>query len=174
MGAACVLVTTQGTRAPIWPSGRCALAVCRACPRDGRNLSGPYPGFGTSQQTAFDYVPGPQPVYEMADVSPKDLDALFTYDAFSILAWTALERFGFCGQGEAARIYPRRAHRAGWGTAHEHSWWADVRGPYRGLESPGSRKLRQLRGECGERQIPNAQLIQWANAYGDSLIYRAG
>ena len=38
--------------------------------------------------------PAPQPVYEMAGVSSKDMDALFTYDAFAILAWTALERLG--------------------------------------------------------------------------------
>jgi len=32
--------------------------------------------------------------------------------------------------------------------------------------------VRQLRGECGPRQIRAAAIIQWANAYGDSLIYR--
>ena len=31
--------------------------------------------------------------------------------------------------------------------------------------------VRQLRQECEARQIPDAQVIQWANAYGDSLMY---
>jgi hypothetical protein len=31
--------------------------------------------------------------------------------------------------------------------------------------------VRQLRGESGARQVQNAEIIQWANAYGDSLIY---
>ena len=30
---------------------------------------------------------------------------------------------------------------------------------------------RQLRGECGLRQVRDAEIIQWANAFGDSLIY---
>ena len=171
-GAACVLVTTQErardmARRPVCISGMQGLPAGR------EEFIWTYPGFGTSQQTACDYVPGPQPVYEMADVSPKDLDALFTYDAFSILAWTALERFGFCGQGEAAAFtqdgrielggeLPMNTNGGLMSEGHIMGWNHQVE------------IVRQLRGECGERQIPNAQLIQWANAYGDSLIYRAG
>ena len=61
-----------------------------------------YPGFGVAQQEVFDYKPELQPIYKMAGVTHKDINALFTYDAFSILVWTALERWGFCGVGEAA------------------------------------------------------------------------
>ena len=31
--------------------------------------------------------------------------------------------------------------------------------------------VRQLRHECGPRQIEGAEVIQWANVYGDSLMY---
>jgi len=130
-----------------------------------------YPGFGTSQQDAFAYAPGLQPVYQMAGVMPKDINALFTYDAFSILAWTALERFGFCGQGEAAAFtqdgrielggaLPMNTNGGLLSEGHIMGWNHQVE------------IVRQLRGECGQRQIANAQIIQWANAYGDSLIYR--
>ena len=109
----------------------------------------------------------------MAGVTPKDIDALFTYDAFSILVWTALERFGFCGQGEAATFTQARRIELGGALpmntnggllseAHIMGWNHQVE------------IVRQLRGECGKRQVADAQVMQWANAYGDSLIYRKG
>ncbi len=130
-----------------------------------------YPGFGVAQQEVWDYKPDLQPVYRMAGVTPKDIDALFTYDAFSILVWTALERFGFCGLGEAAAFtqegrielggeLPMNTNGGLLSEAHIMGWNHQVE------------IVRQLRGECGPRQIPHAEIIQWANAYGDSLIYR--
>jgi hypothetical protein len=32
--------------------------------------------------------------------------------------------------------------------------------------------VRQLRGACGPRHVVHARIMQWANAYGDALIYR--
>ncbi len=129
-----------------------------------------YPGLGVVQQPVFEYEAGLQPVYKMAAVTPKDIDALFTYDAFSILAWIALERFGFCKPGEAAgftqngRIeiggeLPMNTHGGLLSEAHIMGWNHQVE------------IVRQLRGEGGSRQVRDAEVIQWANAYGDSLIY---
>jgi acetyl-CoA acetyltransferase len=169
-GAACVIVTTSERardlkKPPVYISGMQGL------PGGREEFIWAYPGFGTSQQDAFDYTPGLQPVYQMAGVTPKDIAALFTYDAFSILAWIALERFGFCGQGEAAAFtqdgrielggaLPMNTNGGLISEAHVMGWNHQVE------------IVRQLRGECGQRQVANAQVIQWANAYGDSLIYR--
>jgi acetyl-CoA acetyltransferase len=171
-GAACVIVTTSERardlkQPPVYISGMQGLPAGRD------EFIWTYPGFGVSQQDVFDYTPGVQPVYQMADVTHKDIDALFTYDAFSILVWTALERFGFCGQGEAAAFtqdgrielsgaLPMNTNGGLMSEAHVMGWNHQVE------------IVRQLRGECGQRQIANAQVIQWANAYGDSLIYRKG
>ena len=95
---------------------------------------------------------------------------MFTYDAFSILVWTALERFGFCGQGEAASFtqdgrielggeLPMNTNGGLMSEGHIMGWNHQVE------------IVRQLRQECKARQIPDAQVIQWANAYGDSLMY---
>ena len=171
-GAACVIVTTSERardlkKPPVYLSGLQGLPAGR------EEFIWTYPGFGVSQQAGFDYKPGLQPVYQMAGVTPKDIDALFTYDAFSILVWTALERFGFCGQGEAATFtqagrielggaLPMNTNGGLLSEAHIMGWNHQVE------------IVRQLRGECGKRQVADAQVMQWANAYGDSLIYRKG
>jgi acetyl-CoA acetyltransferase len=168
-GAACVIVTTAERardlkKPPVYISGMQGL------PGGHEEFIWAYPGFGVVQQSVFDYDAGVQPVYQMAGVAPKDIDALFTYDAFSILPWIALERFGFCKPGEAAdftqngRIevggeLPINTNGGLLSEAHIMGWNHQVE------------IVRQLRGECGPRQVKNAKLIQWANAYGDSLIY---
>ena len=32
--------------------------------------------------------------------------------------------------------------------------------------------VRQLRGECGARQVRDAEVMQWATVWGDSIIFR--
>jgi acetyl-CoA acetyltransferase len=168
-GAACVIVTTAERardlkKPPVYISGMQPL------PGGHEEFIWAYPGFGVLQQSVFNYDAGVQPVYRMAGVMPKDIDALFTYDAFSILPWIALERFGFCKPGEAAAFtqngrielggeLPINTNGGLLSEAHIMGWNHQVE------------IVRQLRGECGARQIKDVELIQWANAYGDSLIY---
>ena len=129
------------------------------------------PGLGIAQQTTTGVHSRPVDVevYGSAGVQRSDVKALYTYDAFSPLVLFALERFGFCGAGEAAdfvqdgRIAPggelpvntnggllSEAHIAGWNHVREMT--------------------RQLRGTAGPRQIANADVLQWAAAWGDSFI----
>jgi acetyl-CoA acetyltransferase len=168
-GAACVIVTTAERardckKRPVYIGGMQAL------PGSREEFIWSYPGLGVAQQSVFEYRPELQPVYKMAGITPADVDALFTYDAFSILAWIALERWGFCKPGEApaftagGRIevggaLPMNTHGGLLSEAHVMGWNHQVE------------MVRQLRGECGPRQVKDATIIQWANAYGDSLIY---
>jgi acetyl-CoA acetyltransferase len=170
-GAACVIVTTADRardlrKPPVYISGMQGL------PGGNEEFIWAYPGLGVAQQSIFDYEAGLQPVYQMADVKPEDIDILYSYDAFSILPWIALERFGFCKPGEASD-FTRDGHMEIGGAlplntnggllseAHIMGWNHQVEA------------VRQLRGECGPRQVKDAKLIQWANAYGDSLIYHS-
>jgi acetyl-CoA acetyltransferase len=168
-GAACVIVTTAERardcrKKPVYIGGMQPL------PAGHEEFIWAYPGLGVAQQSVFEYQPGLQPIYKMAGVSQKDMDALFTYDAFSILAWIALERWGFCKPGEAAEFtqggrielggeLPINTNGGLLSEGHIMGWNHQVE------------IVRQLRGECGGRQITDAHVIQWANAYGDSLIY---
>ena len=171
-GAACVLVTTAerargGARPPVLIAG---MQGMRAGPDEF--LFG-LPGLGIGSQRSFRYTPTDDElsVYRMAGVARDDLDGLYTYDAFSPLVLFVLERFGFCGLGEAAawvqngRIglggeLPMNTSGGLLSEAHVSGWNSIVE------------IVRQLRGECGERQVPDARVMQWATAWGDSLVFR--
>ena len=107
----------------------------------------------------------------MAGVDRSAIDGFYTYDAFSPLVLFALERFGFCGPGEAARwvqggrIGPggelpvntsggllSEAHVGGWNSIAEI--------------------VRQLRHKAGPRQIADAKFLQWGTVWGDSAVFR--
>lgn len=130
------------------------------------------PGLGVAQATVFPYeAPGKdQLVYQMAGVSPSDVDLLQVYDAFSPLVLLSLERLGFCNPGEAAdfvqdgRIGPGGALPVNTGggmlsEGHLNGW------------SQIAEIVAQLRGQAGERQVPDAKIAQWGTSLGDSLIF---
>ena len=169
-GAACVLVA-RAERAGDLRKPAVLISGMQPLPAGRDEFIWTYPGFGVAQQTRRPYEAGIQPVYRMADMDRSAIDALFTYDGFSFLVWMALERWGFCNPGEApaftrnGRIefdgaLPMNTSGGSLSEAHLMGWNQQVE------------IVRQLRGECGDRQVPGAEVIQWANAYGDSLIYR--
>jgi acetyl-CoA acetyltransferase len=131
------------------------------------------PGLGINQQPTERVTPRERDlmVYRRADIDRDAIQGLYTYDAFSPLVLFALERFGFCGAGEAAAWVQdgrielggnlpvntsggllSEAHICGWNSICE--------------------MVRQLRGDAGPRQIPNAHILQWATCWGDSVILR--
>jgi acetyl-CoA acetyltransferase len=170
-GAAVVLVT-RSDRARSAPKPAVKILAAQGI-RSGRDefIFGP-PRNGIEQQTVGD--PGPNPkdlaVYAMAGVGPKDVDAFYTYDAFSPLVWYALERFGHCQPGEAPHFV-----KSG-GIGLDGRLPSNTNG---GLLSEGHlagwnmivELVRQFRGECGERQLKRLEVAQWATAFGDSVLF---
>lgn len=171
-GAACVLVTSaerarDGAHPPVYVAGMQGIRAGREDVLFGR------PGLGIWQQRTFRWTPPEEDllVYRMAGVATRDIDGLYTYDAFSPLVWFVLERFGFCGPGEAAawvqkgRIelggeLPMNTSGGLLSEAHVSGWNHIVE------------IVRQLRGECGERQVAGARVMQWGTAWGDSIVFR--
>lgn len=111
-------------------------------------------------------------VYEMAGVQRDDLDALMIYDNFSPTVLFSLEGFGFCDQGEGgAWMQDGRLELGGQfptNTSGGHLSESYMQGW--GLNAEA---VRQLRGECGARQVQEAKLIQYMCAAPliTSIIY---
>jgi acetyl-CoA acetyltransferase len=128
------------------------------------------PGLGINQQSASVRHAPETEVYRKAGVDRSAIDAFYTYDSFSPLVLFALERFGFCGPGEAAqwiqggRIEPGGelpVNTSGGSLAEAHmSGWNSI------IEI-----VRQLRGDAGERQLSDPKFLQWGTTWGDSLIF---
>ena len=97
--------------------------------------------------------------FAMAGIGPEDVDVLEPYDSFTITVILALEDLGFCAKGEGGsfvaggRLAPGGALPAmtsGGGLSYNH---------------PGAfgllllvEAVRQLRGEAGDRQVPDAKI----------------
>jgi acetyl-CoA acetyltransferase len=130
------------------------------------------PGLGINQADDFDWEPlgADEPVYRRAGVTPADVDTLHCYDGFTPqILWT-LERFGFCAPGEAADwVQDGRIELGGElpvNTSGGHLSEGHANGWGHTLEI-----VRQLRGDAGERQLPDARIAQWATTLGDSIVY---
>jgi acetyl-CoA acetyltransferase len=112
-------------------------------------------------------VSGPAAL-EMAGVKADDVDLLMGYDSFTITALLHLEDLGFCAKGEGGafveggRTGPGGAlpmNTNGGGLSYTHP---GMYGMFLIVEA-----VRQLRGECGQRQVPGAEI---AIAHGSGMV----
>jgi acetyl-CoA acetyltransferase len=98
-------------------------------------------------------VSGPA-AFEMAGMKPVDVDLLMGYDSFTITALLHLEDLGFCPKGEGGAFVqdgklgpdgslPMNTNGGGLSFTHPGQY-----GMFLLVEA-----VRQLRGDCGERQI---------------------
>ncbi|MBI4182798.1 MAG: thiolase family protein [Proteobacteria bacterium] len=111
--------------------------------------------------------------FGMAGIGRDDVDALMIYDSFSINIWFALENFGFCKPGEAGAFtqdgrielggeIPVNTHGGHLAESYMQGWLHQVEA------------VRQLRGECGARQVRGAEIVQYIcrGNVASTLIYR--
>ncbi|OBH01504.1 acetyl-CoA acetyltransferase [Mycobacterium sp. E342] len=103
-------------------------------------------------------VSGPL-AFQRAGVRPDEIDVATIYDAFTYMALLTLEDLGFCAKGDGGPFVESGALRLGGALPTNPDGG--------GLSAchPGQRGLfllveaaRQLRGDCGPRQVPDATL----------------
>jgi len=114
-----------------------------------------------------------QRAYTMAGIGPQDVDHVMVYDAFTITTLLFLEDLGFCPKGEASRFVSGGAISPG-GTLP-----VNTNGGGLSCNHPGMyglfclvESVEQLRGACGERQVPGVE-ISLAHANGGVLSSQA-
>jgi acetyl-CoA acetyltransferase len=97
--------------------------------------------------------------FERAGVTPDDIDFCELYDAFTSMLLLTIEGLGFCKKGEGGAFVEDGKLRLGGALP------TNTDGGGLSACHPGMRGLfllveatRQLRGECGPRQVPNAKL----------------
>lgn len=171
-GSTCLIVTTVERAADLRKKPVLIAGVQSIRSNRDNYVMFSRPGLGVGFADEFTFHARSEPVYAMADVSRDDIDALYVYDSFSSNLWMILERFGFCGEGEAPAWIAKH------GLGVDSDLPVNTNG---GLMSEGHQAgyghlvemVRQLRGEAGPRQVPNAAVTQWATPWGDSMILRA-
>jgi acetyl-CoA acetyltransferase len=172
-GSTCILVTTEERardlgKKPVRVSGAQSI-------RSNRDSYVMFsrPGLGVDFADEFPYTPEPVRAFEMAGVTTADIDGLYVYDSFCSNLWMILERYGYCAEGEAPAYIEKNGITVG-----NSKMPVNTNG---GLMSEGHfsgyshiiEMVRQLRGEAGPRQIPDAEVLHWATAWGDSLVLTA-
>jgi acetyl-CoA acetyltransferase len=98
-------------------------------------------------------------VYDEAGITQADLDVIELHDAFSIEELLYVEAMGLCGEGEAAGLLERGDMDIGGKCAVSPSGGLLAMGHPIGPTGAGQivELTRQLRGEAGVRQQPNAR-----------------
>ena len=112
-------------------------------------------------------ISGPH-AFAMAGIEPADVDVFMGYDSFTITMLLHLEDLGFCPKGEGGRFVedgvlgpggalPSNTNGGGLSFTHPGMY-----GMFLVVEA-----VRQLRGECGERQVTGAEV---AVAHGSGMV----
>jgi acetyl-CoA acetyltransferase len=98
-----------------------------------------------------------QHMWSRTDLKPADVDTAQLYDGFSFLTLAWLEALGFCGKGESGPFVEGGRLDLG-GELPLNTWGGQLSGGR--LHGFGfvAEACRQLRGQCGQRQVEDCEV----------------
>jgi acetyl-CoA acetyltransferase len=107
--------------------------------------------------------------FEMAGLTPAEVNVLMGYDSFTITALLHLEDLGFCKKGEGGPFAAEGTLGPGGGPLAMNTNGGGLSFTHPGMYGMFliTEAVRQLRGECGERQVDGAEV---AVAHGSGMV----
>jgi acetyl-CoA acetyltransferase len=120
-----------------------------------------------------------QKAFAQAGVTPDDIDVVEVYDSFTLTVLLTLEGLGFCKKGEGGPFVENGRLRVGGELPTNtdggglSSCQPGMRGIFLLVEA-----VKQLRGECDARQVPDAKLAcvnatgGWISSTGTAILGR--
>ena len=104
-------------------------------------------------------------LWSRTDLTPADVDTAQLYDGFSIITLQWLEGLGLCPPGQAGDFVMEGNTRLG-GSLPTNTDGGAINVGRRHGANFCIEAVRQLRGQCGDRQVTDAEVAVWANAVG--------
>jgi len=101
-------------------------------------------------------------LYGSSGLDRKDVDALYIQDPFSVYIPMTLEAYGFCAPGESGPFLQQGRTRLG-GDLPVNTNGGQLSEAYMWGWLHLCEAVRQLRGECGQRQVKDAKIAQYCS-----------
>lgn len=157
-GAVCIILTTSDRAAdlakpPVSISGFGAREAYRESSIENFQIDFWHDQVSAAGKEAF----------AMAGVERDDTDALMCYDNFSPTVLFSLEGLGFCPRGEAGRFVEGGTLKLG-GRLPTNTDGGHLSNSYMQGWALNVEAVRQLRGECGDRQVPGCEVVTYVQA----------